>query len=128
MGQIIKIKRDTAANWAAANPVLADGVQGRDKTNKKTKTGDGVTAWNSLPFDKTDYADITNAPAIPAAQVQPDWNAASGLGMIQNKPAIPAAQVQPDWNAASGLGAIQNKPVIYGDPSSATLDGGSATG
>ena len=112
------------------------------------------------------YSDLSGKPTIPTAtsdltndsgfitlsdvpaQVQPDWDATSGLGEILNKPALatvattgaysdlsgtPAiptatsdltndsgfitlsdvpAQVQPDWNATSGLGEILNKPSI----------------
>ena len=36
----------------------------------------------------------------------PDWNASSGANSIANKPAIPAAQVQTDWNAAQRLGSV----------------------
>ena len=36
-----------------------------------------------------DYNDLTNKPAIPASQVQSDWNATSGMGVILNKPTIP---------------------------------------
>ena len=60
-------------------------------------------------------------PAIPAGQVQTDWNATAGLGVVLNKPTfspvaisgswndlvdkpnIPAAQVNVDWNATSGI-------------------------
>ena len=35
-----------------------------------------------------DYEDLTNKPTIPAAPVNPDWNASSGLAMILNKPTI----------------------------------------
>jgi hypothetical protein len=35
------------------------------------------------------YADLTNKPTIPAAQVQTDWNASSGMGVLLNKPSIP---------------------------------------
>lgn len=112
------------------------------------------------------YSDLSGKPTIPTAtsdltndsgfitlsdvpaQVQPDWDATSGLGEILNKPvlatvattgaysdlsgtpAIPTAtsdltndsgfitlsdvpaQVQPDWDATSGLGEILNKPSI----------------
>jgi hypothetical protein len=44
----IQLRRDTAANWSASNPVLSDGQPGYDKTNGLIKIGDGVTAWNSL--------------------------------------------------------------------------------
>ena len=38
----------TAEEWASDNPVLAAGEIGYDTTNKITKIGDGVTAWNRL--------------------------------------------------------------------------------
>ncbi len=36
-----------------------------------------------------DYDDLTNKPTIPAAQVNSDWNAVSGVAEILNKPTIP---------------------------------------
>ena len=59
-----------------------------------------------------DYDDLTNKPSIPAAQVQSDWNATEGMGVILNKPEIPAAQVSADWNATSGVAQILNKPDL----------------
>ena len=44
----IQLRRDTAANWASVNPVLASGQPGYDTTNKILKVGDGSTAWASL--------------------------------------------------------------------------------
>lgn len=38
-----------------------------------------------------DYDDLTNKPTIPAAQVNADWNAASGVAQILNKPSIPSS-------------------------------------
>ena len=35
------------------------------------------------------YNDLTNKPTIPAAQVNADWNASSGVAQILNKPTIP---------------------------------------
>lgn len=35
------------------------------------------------------YNDLIGKPTIPAAQVQSDWNATSGMGVILNKPTIP---------------------------------------
>ena len=37
-----------------------------------------------------DYNDLTNTPTIPAAQVNSDWNATTGVAEILNKPTIPA--------------------------------------
>lgn len=41
-------RRDTAANWSSANPVLEAGEFGYDTTNKVVKIGDGSTRWNAL--------------------------------------------------------------------------------
>ena len=53
MATIIQLRRDTAANWTANNPVLADGEPGLEKDTGKEKIGDGVTAWNSLSYKAT---------------------------------------------------------------------------
>jgi hypothetical protein len=37
-----------------------------------------------------DYNDLSNLPTIPAAQVNSDWNATSGVAEILNKPSLPA--------------------------------------
>ena len=39
-----------------------------------------------------DYADLTNTPTIPAAQVNSDWNATEGVAQILNKPTVPTAE------------------------------------
>jgi hypothetical protein len=67
MATQIKLRRDSAANWASANPVLGLGEPGYDTSNSKLKVGDGSTAWNSLPWvSSLDYNDLTNTPAIPS--------------------------------------------------------------
>ena len=45
-----QLRRDTAANWSSANPVLAEGELAIDLTNNIFKIGDGTTAWSSLPI------------------------------------------------------------------------------
>lgn len=49
-GVIIKLRRDSTINWATDNPVLAVGETGWDTDLLKVKLGDGVTAWNDLPY------------------------------------------------------------------------------
>lgn len=44
-------RNGTASEWTSANPVLAVGEVGFETDTKKTKTGDGTTAWNSLDYD-----------------------------------------------------------------------------
>jgi hypothetical protein len=48
MSTLIKLRRDTAANWAAADPVLQLGEPGYDTTNNELRIGDGTTAWSGL--------------------------------------------------------------------------------
>ena len=83
-----------------------------------TSTGSSI-AWSTFP-------------SIPAAQVQTDWNATTGIASILNKPTlatvaisgsyndlinrptIPAAQIQSDWSQSNSaaLDFIKNKPTI----------------
>lgn len=49
-GVTLQIRRDTAANWAAANPVLAQAEPGLETDTNLIKYGNGVTPWNSLPY------------------------------------------------------------------------------
>lgn len=45
----IQMRRGTAASWAAANPVLAQGELAFETDTGRTKVGDGATAYLSLP-------------------------------------------------------------------------------
>ena len=40
----------TAAEWTAANTVLGDGETGLETDTKRSKIGDGTTAWNALEY------------------------------------------------------------------------------
>ena len=89
---------------------LSSAVQtslGKADTALQTETDPTVPSWakasskpsytasevGALPDDTPlfsgDYNDLTNKPTIPAAQVQSDWNATTGMGVILNKPTIP---------------------------------------
>lgn len=46
----LQLRRDTSASWSASNPILAEGEVGVDTTLRQAKVGDGVLAWNSLPW------------------------------------------------------------------------------
>lgn len=47
---MIRWRRGTAAQWTAANPVLAMGEPGVEVDTGTLKIGDGATAWVDLPF------------------------------------------------------------------------------
>jgi len=46
----IKLRRGTAAQWTAQNPVLAEGEVGLETDTRKFKAGDGTTAWTGLQY------------------------------------------------------------------------------
>ena len=55
-------RSDTAANWAAANPVLLCGEIGFESDTRKWKIGDGASAWNALTYqtDGTGSGTVTS--------------------------------------------------------------------
>lgn len=50
MAQRVQLRRDTAAAWVAANPVLSEGEYGFETDTGKFKIGDGSTAWAALDY------------------------------------------------------------------------------
>lgn len=50
MAASIQFKRGTAARWAELNIVLKAGQPGFVTDTNRIKIGDGVTAWNDLPY------------------------------------------------------------------------------
>ena len=63
MANRIQLRRDTGANWASVNPVLAQGEVGieTDAVPIQIKVGDGVTAWNSLSYVATGNMDVAGS-------------------------------------------------------------------
>lgn len=104
-----------------------------EKWENANESGGGTQVqadWTET--DTSDPSYIQNKPTIPAAQVNSDWNASSGVSEILNKPSlatvatsgsytdlsntpsIPAAQVQSDWSQSDNtqVDYIKNKPTI----------------
>jgi len=73
----------------------------------------------AAPFSGS-YTDLTNKPTIPAAQVNSDWNASSGVSQILNKPSLFSGSYTDLTNtpnlatvATSGsYNDLSNKPTI----------------
>lgn len=59
MAATIQLRRGTASQWTAANPVLATGEPGYESDTGKFKIGNGSTAWTSLS-----YATSTNLDSL----------------------------------------------------------------
>ena len=72
----------------SVNTLDADLVDDTNSTHKFV-TAQDKTNWNNKSDFSGSYNDLSNKPTIPAAQVQSDWNATTGMGVILNKPTIP---------------------------------------
>ena len=66
----IQMRRDTAAAWTAANPVLAAGEMGLETDTTYYKIGNGSTAWTSLAYGAYNGAISNNT--ITTAMLQND--------------------------------------------------------
>lgn len=75
----IIIRNDTSTNWNSKNPVLAKGEMGIEINTNKFKFGDGVTAWNTLP-----YASATNTVVNIQAPSSTDVNYDIGTTWIDS--------------------------------------------
>ena len=53
------------------------------------------------------YTDLTNQPTIPAAQVQTDWNATTGIGVLLNKPTLSTVAMTGNY------GDLINTPSLF---------------
>jgi len=79
----INIPIEDAVTDGSLNPVTSNAVF--DAIALKANSADLATVATT-----GDYNDLDNLPVIPAAQVNADWNATSGVAEILNKPTIPS--------------------------------------
>jgi hypothetical protein len=93
----IVIRRDTAAAWTAANPVLLNGEWGYETDARKLKIGDGVTVWSALSY----YATSTSADAAATSAAAAAASAASAATSATSA----ATQAT---NAAASATAVRN--------------------
>jgi hypothetical protein len=108
MSYRIKLRRSTAAQWTAANPILFAGEAGFETDTGKFKIGDGTSVWSALYYFTTassstlnDLGDVTIT------------SAASGQGLVYNGSAwvnkattftFTQASASAEWTVAHNLG------------------------
>lgn len=62
MANRIQLRRGSAQEWSNVNPTLAIGELGIEIDTGRIKIGDGVTAWNSLRYERP-IESVTNTPS-----------------------------------------------------------------
>jgi hypothetical protein len=62
MAAKLQLRRGNAAQWTAANPLLAEGEMAVELDTGKFKVGNGITYWNQLDYN-TNFGeeDVKNA-------------------------------------------------------------------
>ena len=128
-GTVISVGVAVPAGMAATGAITttgtitisyASGYQGYTtaEANKLAGIATGADKTPALAAVATSgsYNDLDNRPVIPAAQVQSDWNAASGISSIANKPATFPPSAHTHTKDQVGLSDVDNtsdmnKPV-----------------
>jgi len=122
MADQIQLRRDTAANWTSANPILASGEFGLETDTDQFKVGDGTTAWTSLG-----YGGIQGPQGIQGIQgIQGETGPTGpqgeqgiqGIQGIQGETGPQGPQGEPGEVTADGVFTLTNKtltdPAIIG--------------
>ena len=76
MANRIQLRRGGAQEWANSNPTLAQGELGVELDTGRFKIGDGVTAWNSLRYERP--IESTSNTANTLVQRDADGNFQAG--------------------------------------------------
>ena len=79
MAQQIQFRRGTDAEWASANPILAQGEIGVNLDGNRFKVGTGLTSWNYLDYTAV-FDVVVQSPTAPI--VYPTFANASGTTSI----------------------------------------------
>lgn len=124
MANRIQVRRDTAANWTTANPVLAAGEPALETDTGRRKTGDGTTAWTALAyvFDKTIADGIYTTPAAADAAYAPITGSTNYLAPGQLDAANAANITTPTSATATALNAAYDPKGAAATAAASKLD------
>ena len=100
MAQVIQMRRGTAAEWTASNPLLAQGELGVELDSHKWKVGDGVLTWSALPYASGSVG--PPGPTGPASSVPGPAGATGPAGPAGPTGATGAASTVPGPTGPAG--------------------------
>ena len=114
---VIKLRRDTAADWTSADPTLAAGELGIETDTNKIKIGDGATEWTGLKYGPVGaelairVKNASGATAIPAGRLVQFAGAAGDT--VTASPAVTDGSV--DFHSLIGVTAAEIAADGFGD-------------
>ena len=94
----IQLRRDSALGWSTNNPILASGEIGIELSPTPAeivlfKVGDGITSWNSLPYQNEAFSGATlGANTFTGQQYAPSFASPLFKGKVANLTVGPGAQ------------------------------------
>jgi hypothetical protein len=119
----LQVRRDTAANWTASNPVLAAGEPGMETDTGKVKYGDGVRNWATLPYS----SGVTLGSAAPPAAGSAAVGVSTEAARADHSHALPT-DLSVTKLTTSGDATVGGSLAVGGNISIAgSLSGGSHT-
>ena len=74
----IRLRNDSSASWAAANPTLKSGEVGLETNTGRYKVGDNATAYNSLQY----FTSIAPFPLMGADSTTPPTEANNSQALV----------------------------------------------
>ena len=100
-GKILKVDPNGYPEWAPAQ------TYSQVQSNWNEADSSAVSYIQNKPNLATvatsgSYADLSNKPTIPAAQVNSDWNASEGVAQILNKPTLATVATSGAYSDLSG--------------------------
>lgn len=115
MSDLIKCRRDTAANWTSENPILDDGELGAELDTGRLKFGNGADAWAALPYVDDAAGGGVTPPTIRDKASQYTNNTSTTALAVT----IPATAVAGDLLVFFGAGGGASGAITGGNVSSA---------
>lgn len=122
---LIEFRRDTAANWTAANPVLDAGEPGWESDTNKLKIGDGATAWTSLAYFAGVSAGITVTDGTHTVNPATEIDFTSGATVSDAGGGVADVSVSA---SSGGLVVLYDRTLAVAAPTLDTGAGGIASG
>lgn len=103
------------SDWTQSNNLSIDYIKNKP-TLATVATSGAYTDLSGRPTLATvatsgSYNDLTSKPSIPAAQVNTDWNASSGIAQILNKPTLATVATTGAYNDLTGKPTLTNGTV-----------------